>query len=113
MGAMPDFEELARHRGVPEVLAVVAAALVVEISRAYFWHLGRREGAIVAVCVVGCALVFSAIGSWRADRRSRPGPAPPGPGGAPVATSPLVPTLTPSLQRLVLAPLTAWPILRR
>jgi hypothetical protein len=108
MRPMPDFEELARHRGVPEVLAVVAAALVVVIARVYFWHLGLREGATIAVCVVGSALLFSAIGSWRAERWSRLELAVAGAGGALLAASLLVATLTHSFRGLLLGALTAW-----
>ena len=105
---MPDFEELARHRGVPEVLAVVAAALVTVIARVYFWHLGVREGATIAACVVGSALVFSAIRSWRAAHWSRLELAVAGAGGALLAASLLFATLTHSFKGLLLGALTAW-----
>ena len=48
------------------------------------------------------------IGSWRADRWSRLELAVAGAGGALVATSLLVATLTHSFRGLLLGPLTAW-----
>jgi peptidoglycan/LPS O-acetylase OafA/YrhL len=104
---VPDFDELARQRGVPEVVAVVGAALIAVVARAWFGHLHPATIASIAPGIVGGALLFSAL-RRRAGLWSRLELAVACAGAALVAASVAVAVLAGTLGAPLLAGLTAW-----
>jgi peptidoglycan/LPS O-acetylase OafA/YrhL len=105
---VPDFDELAKQRGVPEVVAVVGAALVAVVARAWFGHLHPATIASIAPGIVGGALLFSALRSRRAGLWSRLELAVACAGSALVAASVAVAVLAGTWGAPLLAGLTAW-----
>lgn len=105
---MPDFGELAEQRGVPEVVAVVGAALVAVVARAWFGHLHPATIASIAPGIVGGALLFSALRSRRDGLWSRLELAVACAGAALVAASVAVAVLEGTWSAPLLAVLTAW-----
>lgn len=105
---VPDFDELAKQRGVPEVVAVVVAALIAVVSRVWFGHLHPWTIASIAPGIVGGALLFSALCSRRDGLWSRLELAVACVGATLIAVSVAVAVVAGSWGAPLLAGLTAW-----
>ena len=108
LAGMPDFDEFAKQRGVPEVVAVVGAALAAVVWRVWFGHLHPATIASIAPGIVGGALLFSALRSRRAGLWSRLELAVACAGAALVAASVVVAVLADTWAAPLLAGLTGW-----